>query len=171
MKPTMIFALAMLALVALMAAFDVHLGGIAPTIKVPENMLGDVLYICPAVSDGWDSASGILRSIQKPVTIGLFFAMTMLLFTWGWALYQNLLKDKFNRNMFLKPWGFTKILFWALVIVTLAMNTPNHYRIVHVRGVAGNFVLCESNTPNRPEWKTVLDGRWPKAASYKNVTK
>lgn len=171
MKPTMIFALAMVTLIALMASFDVHLGNIAPTIRVPENMLGDVLYICPAVSSGWDSAAEILRTIQTPITIAVFFAMTMLLFTWGWALYQNLLKDKFNRNMFLKPWGFTKLLFWAVVILLLATNTPNHYRAVHIRGVAGNFVLCENNTPNRAEWKDVLDGRWPKAALYKNVTK
>ncbi len=171
MKPTMIFALAMVTLIALMASFDVHLGNITPTIRVPENMLGDVLYICPAVSSGWDSAAEILRTIQTPITIAVFFAMTMLLFTWGWALYQNLLKDKFNRNMFLKPWGFTKLLFWAVVILLLATNTPNHYRTVHIRGVAGNFVLCENNTPNRAEWKDVLDGRWPKAALYKNVTK
>ncbi len=171
MKPTMIFALAMVTLIALMASFDVHLGNIVPTIRVPENMLGDVLYICPAVSSGWDSAAEILRTIQTPITIAVFFAMTMLLFTWGWALYQNLLKDKFNRNMFLKPWGFTKLLFWAVVILLLATNTPNHYRTVHIRGVAGNFVLCENNTPNRAEWKDVLDGRWPKAALYKNVTK
>ena len=64
-----------------------------------------------------------------------------------------------------------KLLFWAVVILLLATNTPNHYRTVHIRGVAGNFVLCENNTPNRAEWKDVLDGRWPKAALYKNVTK
>ena len=169
MKPSMIFALAMLTLVTLMASFDVHLGNMEPTVRVPENMLGDVLYVCPAASDAWDGASEILRIIKKPLLIGVFFAMTMLLFTWGWALYQNLLKDKFDRNRFLKPWGFTKILFWAIVILLLATNTPNHYRTVHVRGVNGNFVLCENNTPN--SWPTVMDGRWPKATKYKNVTK
>lgn len=170
MKPLMIFALAMLTLVILMSSFDVHLGSVAPTVHIPEKMLGQALYICPASSNGWDSASQILKTLKTPMLIGVFFAMTMLLFTWGWVLYQNLLKDKFDRNMFIKPWGFTKLLFWAIVILLLATNTPNHYRTVHVRGVPGNFVLCENNTPNQPAWKKVLDGRWPKATTYDRVT-
>lgn len=169
MKPTMIFALAMMTLIILMSSFDVHLGNIAPTIHVPENMLGDVLYVCPAKSNGWDSAAEILKTIQTPILIAVFFALTMLLFAWGWALYQNLLKDKFNRNAFLNPWGFTKIFFWAVVILLLVTNTPNHYRTVHVRGYNGDLVLCENNTPNT--WQDVGDGRWPKAAKYKNVIK
>jgi hypothetical protein len=169
MKPMMIFVLAMMTLIILMSFFDVHLGNITPTVVVPENMLGDVLYVCPAESDGWDAASEILKSIKTPLLIGVFFAVMMLLFNWGWALYQNLLKDKFNRNMFLQPWGFTKILFWAIVVLLLAVNTPNHYRRVHVRGYSGDLVLCDNNTPNT--WKNVGDGRWPKAALYKNVQK
>jgi len=170
MKPSMIFALAMLTFVVLMSSFNIHFTDVAPTVHVPENMLGDVLYVCPAVSSGWDSAAGILRTMRTPLIIGIFFALTMLLFVWGWALYQNLLKDKFNKNAFLKPWGFTKVLFWAVIIILIATKTPNHYRTVHVRGVTGDFVLCESNTPNRPEWNDIMDGRWPKATKYKNVT-
>lgn len=169
MKPTMIFALAMLTLIALMASFDVHLGSLTPTVRVPENMLGDVLYICPAASSGWDSAAEILNTMKTPLMIGVFFALTMVMFVWAWALYQNLLKDKFNKNMFIKPWAMTKFLFWAIVIILLAVNTPNHYRTVHVRGVSGSFVLCENNTPNT--WPNVMDGRWPKATLCKNVTK
>ena len=168
MKPTMIFALAMLTFVTLMAALDVHLGDISPTVHVPENMLGNVLYVCPAESHGWDSAANVLRAMRTPLILMMFFALAMLLFAWGWALYQNLLKDKFNQNAFLKPWGFTKILFWAVVILMLVMHTPNHYRIVHVRGYDGNLVLCENNTPNT--WQDIGDGRWPKAAKYKSVT-
>ena len=170
MKPTMIFALAMMTLVILMASFGVHLGNIAPTVHVrPGISLGDVLYVCPANSAGWDSASEILKTINTPIVIGVFFAMTMLLFVWGWALYQNLLKDKFNRNAFIKPWGFTKLLFWAIIILLIATNTPNHYRTVHLRGYnASELVLCENNTPN--SWKNVYDGKWPKAVRYKDVT-
>ena len=168
MKPTMIFALAMLTLVTLMASFGVHLGNIEPTVHVPENMLGNVLYVCPAASSGWDSASEILKTITTPIWIGVFFAATMLMFAWGWALYQNLLKDKFNRNAFLQPWGFTKLLFWAVVILLICINTPNHYRTVHVRGYNGNLVLCENNTPNT--WPDIGDGHWPKAAKYQSVT-
>ena len=170
MKPLMVFSMAMLALIVLMATFDVHLGEIAPTVHVAPDMLGNVLYVCPAASSGWDSAADILRTVRTPILIIMFFALIMLLFAWGWALYQNLLKDKFNQNAFVKPWGFTKLFFWAVVILMLAMHTPNYYRTVHIRGVDGNFVLCENNTPNRGEWQNVLDGRWPKAAKYTSVT-
>ena len=57
----------------------------------------------------------------------------------------------------------------CLVVLLLAVNTPNHYRRVHVRGYSGDLVLCDNNTPNT--WKNVGDGRWPKAALYKNVQK
>ena len=166
----MIFSMAMLALILLMSAFDVHLGDITPTVRVANDMLGNVLYVCPAKSNGWDSAADILKTFQTPIWIGVFFALIMLLFAWGWSLYQNLLKDKFDKNKFIKPWGFTKLFFWAIVILLLVTHTPNYYRTVHIRGVDGNFVLCENNTPNRPEWKTVLDGHWPKAAKYTSVT-
>ncbi|MBO4672422.1 MAG: hypothetical protein J5608_02090 [Alphaproteobacteria bacterium] len=170
MKPTMIFALAMMTLIILMSSFGVHFGNIAPTVHLKSGVsAADVLYVCPAASNGWDSAAGVLRTIQTPLWIIVFFALMMLLFAWGWSLYQNLLKDKFNKNSFLKPWAATKIFFWAVVILVLVIHTPNHYRTVHVRGVDGNFVLCENNTPNRPEWKNVMDGHWPKAAMYKNV--
>lgn len=165
----MIFALAMLTLVLLMASFDVHLGSIAPTVHIPDKMLPQALYVCPAASHGWDSAAEILKTLKTPVLIGEFFAVTMLLFTWGWVLYQNLLKDKFDRNMFVKPWGFTKLLFWAVVILLIVTNTPNRYRTVHIRGVEGNFVLCENNTPNQPGWRDIGDGRWPKAVVYNRV--
>ena len=169
MKPSMVFALAMLTLIILMTSFGIHVGNIAPTVHVNDGIsLGDVLYVCPAASSGWDSASEILKTMRTPLMIGIFFTLTMLIFAWGWSLYQNLLKDKFNKNMFLKPWGFTKLWFWAVVILLIALNTPNHYRTVHVRGYDGPLILCENNTPNT--WPDVYDGKWPKAVIYKNVT-
>jgi hypothetical protein len=62
-------------------------------------------------------------------------------------MYQNLLKDKFVRDAFKKPWAATKMLFWALVVVLLLVKTPNYFRTVHVDGTNTNWVLCESNTP------------------------
>jgi hypothetical protein len=168
MKPMLVFVLAMLTLVLLMSSFDVHLGSTISTINVNEDMLGQVLYVCPAQSNGWDSAANILKSMKTGLWIGMFFAVTMLVFYWGWILYQSLLKDKFDRNMYVKPWNFTKVLFWVMIIFTLVTHTPNHYRIVHVRGYDGDLVLCENNTPNK--WPDVFDGRWPKAAHYKSVT-
>ena len=165
----MIFSLAFLTFVTLMSALGIHFGDTVTKVNVPENMLGDVLYVCPAQSSVWDTVQEMMRMLQTPITVLLFFALAMLLFAWGWSLYQNLLKDKFDRSSFLKPWGFTKIFFWAVIIVVILSNTPNHYRIVHVKNQPMNFVLCESTTPNT--WPDVLDGRWPKAAKYKSVTR
>jgi len=69
-----------------------------------------------------------------------------LAFFWGWALYQNLLQDKFKREDFAKVWGFTKILFWAGVILVIVLHTPNHYKRVEIRGATGEYVMCENTS-------------------------
>lgn len=66
---------------------------------------------------------------------------------WSWALYQNLLKDKFVRDAYKTPWEFTKLLFWAVVIITMLTMTPNHFRTVHLDGASGDWILCDNNTP------------------------
>lgn len=169
MKPAMTFALVLMTAIILMSSFGVHLGENV-MIPVPENLLGSVLFICPAASSGWDSASSILQQFIRPLLIIVFFAFIMLMFVWGWALYQNLLKDKFDKSKFTNPWGFTKMFFWACIILLLAVQTPNHFKIVHVRGLDGNYVLCEQNTPN--SWPDVLDGKWPKGIKdYSRITR
>ena len=82
----------------------------------------------------------------------------VLLFAWGWALYQNLLKDKFNADVYKNPWGITKIVFWAVIIAVLLVKTPNYFRRVDVRGHGNNWVLCENTSEGA------------KAAPYKMVS-
>lgn len=145
MKKSMVSIITFLTVIVLMAAFDLSLGT-DKVINVPENMRGTALFICPAESSLWDALAAGFRPFYEYITVGFFFATIILVFVWGWALYQNLLKDSFKKDDFSKPWAFTKMLFWAGVILMLVFNTPNKYREVDVAGKAGNWVLCENSS-------------------------
>ncbi|MFQ6778218.1 MAG: hypothetical protein ACLRFI_02900, partial [Alphaproteobacteria bacterium] len=160
MKPSMIFALVLLTSIVIMSSFDIHMFGQVQSFNIPEKFAATGLYVCPVESSGWDSVANILRHLSKPLMIGVLFGFMMLIFAWAWGLYQNLLKDKFDATKFKTPWEFTKILFWVCVILLLATQTPNYFRRVHVRGLDGEYVLCEQNTRN--SWPDVKDGKWPK---------
>ncbi len=146
MKPTMLFAIVMLAAIVLISSFGLQFAATTP-ISVPENMAGSVLYVCPMASSTWDSVAKSLEPFVRPITVGFFFAAMLLMFSWGWALYQNLLKDSFKRESFKNPWAFTKMWFWAGIIILLAVATPNHFRAVHLSGVPDQYVLCDNDTP------------------------
>lgn len=146
MKPTMLFAIVMLAAIVLISSFGLQFAATTP-VSVPENMAGSVLYVCPMASSTWDSVAKSLEPFVRPITIGFFFAAMLLMFSWGWALYQNLLKDSFKRESFKNPWAFTKMWFWAGIIILLAVATPNHFRAVHITGVSDQYVLCDNDTP------------------------
>lgn len=147
MKPTMMFAIIMLTAIVLMTAFNIHLGPAADVVAISAENAPNALYVCPAASDLWDKLATGFAVLKRPLIIGFFFAVIVLLFTWGWALYQNLLKDKFVRDAFKTPWAFTKLLFWGVVIVSLLLATPNYFRTVHLTGASGNWVLCDNNSP------------------------
>ncbi len=146
MKPTMLFAIVMMTAIVLMTSFDLQL---SPTtaLQVSSDIAPNVLYVCPAASNTWDTIAMAMQSLKQPIIIAFFFGAIILLFTWAWAMYQNLLKDKFNRDSFKTPWSFTKFGFWALIIVLMLMMTPNHFRSVHIQGAKGDWVFCENNTP------------------------
>ena len=84
----------------------------------------------------------------------------ILFFSWGWALYQNLLKDEFKRDSFKNPWAMTKIAFWAGVIVLLVLMTPNHFRKVRYGARPEAYVLCESDTPGAHAGLAEKVSRW-----------
>jgi len=157
MKPSMIFAIVMLTAIVLVVSFDLQLSPIVP-VALPDGIdAGRILYVCPAESQTWDSVATALHGLIRPITIGFFFAGMILLFVWGWALYQNLLKDKFDKSSFTTPWGFTKFMFWAAVIITLAAATPNYFKSVHVTGVTGDYILCDNTTPGaRAVWSEMV---------------
>lgn len=146
MKPTMLFAIVMLTAIVLITSFDLQFGASTP-VAVPESMAANVLYVCPVASGTWDAVARALMPFTRSITIGFLFAAMILMFSWGWALYQNLLKDSFKRESFKNPWAFTKMWFWAGVIILMMALTPNHFREVHLTGSTSSYVLCDNNTP------------------------
>ena len=146
MKPTMLFAIVLLTAIILMTSFNINLSPTQP-IALSAADAPNALFVCPAASNTWDMLAQGLGQFTKPLIIGFFFAVILLCFAWAWAMYQNLLKDKFVRDAFKKPWAATKMLFWALVMVLMLVKTPNYFRTVHVEGARGDWILCESNTP------------------------
>ena len=146
MKPTMLFAIVMLTAIVLITSFDLQFGVSTP-VAVPESMAANVLYVCPVASGTWDAVARALMPFTRSITIGFLFAAMILMFSWGWALYQNLLKDSFKRESFKNPWAFTKMWFWAGVIILMMALTPNHFREVHLTGSTSSYILCDNNTP------------------------
>lgn len=146
MKPTMLYAIVLLTAIILMTSFGINLSPTEP-ISISAAAAPTTLYVCPSASNTWDMLSQGLSPFARPMIIAFFFALILLVFSWSWALYQNLLKDKFVRDAFKKPWAATKMLFWAVVLVSMLVMTPNYFRRVHLDGAPGNWVLCENNTP------------------------
>ena len=146
MKPLMLFAIIALVSIIIVTSFDLQLAPNA-AIMLASDSAANALYICPTNSAFWDGFATALLPFHKFLIIGLFFVVMLLMFSWGWALYQNLLSDSFKRESFQKPWQLTKFTFWASIIVLLFAVTPNHYRRVTVDGLQGQYVLCESDTP------------------------
>ncbi|MBO7656128.1 MAG: hypothetical protein J6S80_00135 [Alphaproteobacteria bacterium] len=145
MKKSMISTIILLTIIILMASFDLSLDG-SPPIRLDPNISGKALFVCPAASNFWDPMAASFRLFDRYILMGFFFAAILLTFFWGWALYQNLLKDSFNKDAFAKPWGFTRLLFWAGIIMLFILNTPNRYRTVEVTGHPGDYVLCENTS-------------------------
>lgn len=146
MKPLMLFAIVALVSIIIVVSFGLQLMPNAPIALTAESA-ANALYICPTTSAFWDAFATALVPFHRYFIIGLFFVVMLLMFSWGWALYQNLLSDSFKRDSFKKPWQMTKFTFWVSVIVLLFVMTPNYYRSVTVDGLNGRYVLCESNTP------------------------
>ena len=146
MKPTMLFTIVALTAIILVSSFGLQLAPNDP-ISVAPDMVGNVLYVCPVASNLWDALASALRPYSYYFILALFFVIMLLLFSWGWALYQNLLTDSFKRETFKKPWQLTKITFWAAIIATIFVMTPNYFRTVHVDGTVTEWVLCDADTP------------------------
>ena len=143
-KPGLLFVVVVFAMIVLAASFDMNLGGDSVVRLKPGINPDTILYVCPIKSGNWDVFANAFSFWEKYVYMFFIFAAIVLSFSWGWALYQNLLKDKFSADAYKNPWGLTKIFFWAGVICTVVAVTPNHFRTVHVRGDNRNWVLCEN---------------------------
>ena len=157
-KPGLLFSVVVFTIIMVAASFHLGLGSDG-AVKLPGNINPDtVLYVCPAGNSAWIQVSESLRLLSKFAPLFFSFVIIVLLFSWGWALYQNLLKDKFSDDVYKNPWGITKVIFWMMVCFTILIMTPNHYRQVNVRGHGNDWVLCES------------DSKDAHATIYKNVS-
>ncbi len=146
MKNTMMFAIMIMAAIILMVAFDIKIWPNHAVTTVSE--LGpNMLFVCPGAASPWDEIANGLAQLKEPIKVGFFFATMLLVAIWGWAMYQSLLKDKFNRDTFKSPWAYTKLLFWASMVMILLVHTPNYFRSVRVDGTSGSFVMCDGGTP------------------------
>ena len=143
MKKGLLYSIVALAAIIIVASFNMQLGNVTPP-NIPENMAGSVLYVCPVANQTWDSVSQSLHPFIKWIMAGFFFGLVLLMFGWGWQLYQNLLADKFKRDAFKNIWAFTKWGFWALVIAMLILVTPNRFRRIDLAGDSNHWVLCEA---------------------------
>ena len=145
MKKPMISSIVFFTIVLLMASFGFSLDDTPPMV-LPESIRGKALFVCPAESSFWDAMATGFGQFTHYILIIFFFAMIVLAFAWGWAMYQNLLQDKFKREDFAKPWAFTKMLFWAGIALILILHTPNHYRRIDIRGAQKEYVTCENSS-------------------------
>ena len=155
MKKGLLYAAIALAAIVIVAGFSMQLGT-PPDFHIPESGADEVLFVCPMASTTWDSIALVLHPFSKYIVSAFFFAVVLLLFGWGWQLYQNLITDKFKRESFKTIWGLTKFTFWAGVVVWLLLATPNSFRRVERTDVGGDWILCESTT----------DGAKPVLAKY-----
>ena len=146
MNKTLTIVIVAITLIVMASLFGIQLQPHA-AVSVPASVVGNALYVCPADAGAWATAARAIAPFRMYFIVGFFCCAMILAFTWGWALYQNLLKDKFERSAYSNAWKGTKLLFWAVIIFVIIVATPNHFRTVHINGANGNWVLCENNTP------------------------
>ena len=145
-KPGLLFAVAVFAIVILAASFHMDYGA-HTTVMLRQGVNPDsVLYVCPSANVTWDNLSHSLHFMQRYASVFFSFIGIVLVFSWGWAFYQNLLKDKFSEDVYKNPWGVTKVIFWLIVVISILFVTPNHFRRVEVRGHGDNWVLCDNTS-------------------------
>jgi uncharacterized membrane protein (DUF485 family) len=147
MKSGLVFsALAIIAIIVA-ASFGLHILPVAPIHNLSDSIANSALYVCPAANHTFDQIARQLSYIRNPITIAFFFILMIWVSMIGWALYQNLLKDKFEEKSWESIIFLGKILFWLMIVGTILLHAPNRYRQVGLKGVAGGWVLCEFNDP------------------------
>lgn len=145
-KPGLLFSVIVFTIIVVAAAFHVNLGGDS-MVHLREGVNPDmVLYVCLAENSTWNQVAQGLRLVARYAPLFFSFAGVVLLFSWGWALYQNLLKDKFSDDVYKNPWELTKIVFWVMIVFSVIYMTPNHFRRVEIHGDDRAWVLCDNNS-------------------------
>ena len=145
-KPGLLFAVSLLAIIVLAVSFGMNYGENPVVHLRPGIDPSNVLYVCPAQDATWHNISVALSFAGRYAYLLFFFAVFVLLFSWGWALYQNLLKDKFNADAYKNSWDLTKLIFWLAVVFTIVTMTPNHFRRIEIKNHGTDWVLCENSS-------------------------
>lgn len=148
-KKGLLFSVCAFALILLEAIFKVKLRGGDESVKAMAKNAADYLFVCPVSNHTWDAVAKSLSRLQQYISMFVVFVIIVLLFSWGWALYQNLLKDKFVADAYKRPWEITKMLFWATIVLVMAVMTPNHFRpkiTGRSNGHETKWVLCEQTS-------------------------
>lgn len=122
--------------------FNISVLPTSPVYNLTQEQKNIALYICP-VSGALDGISIILKKYIKQIYIVFFYIMIAILSLWLWALYQNLLKDKFVQDAYVLPWNASKIFGILFIIIVIIAKTPNYYRTVYYKNKP--YVLCEAN--------------------------
>jgi len=149
MKPIMLISALGIIAIIIAASFGLAVDTTTPNLllKLPESVRGSALFVCPAADPIFDETASALSMFRTQLMMIFFFFFILLVASTGWAFYQNLIKDKFEKDRYDFPFFLGKSLFWVTIIVTILLHSPNGFRTVGVRGADGKFVLCQSNTP------------------------
>ncbi|MCL1902458.1 MAG: hypothetical protein FWG18_02400 [Alphaproteobacteria bacterium] len=164
MRPLALLSAIAIIVIILMASFGIvpadWVGIQLASHNLPDSVRDSALFVCPAASNVFDEISRGLLPFRTQFTMVFFFFFMLLLATTGWAVYQNLVKDKFEQKAYDFPFFLGKALLWTTLIVTILMHAPNSFRAVGISGAPGKFVLCESTTPgSRPVRATAVISR------------
>ncbi len=147
MKKTMVFSIVAITLIIIATSFNIF--GTPNVVPLPEAARPSALYVCPADAGIWTGIAKGLMPYHRFLLMFFFFGVIVLLFVWGWGLYQNLLSDKFDKKAYTNAWGFTKLVFWGGVILLILVMTPNYFRTVKIAGRTDSWVLCEETDVDR----------------------
>ncbi|MDR1207020.1 MAG: hypothetical protein LBK26_01240 [Rickettsiales bacterium] len=151
MKPIALFSTLAVIAIIIAASFGLSVTPTAPIHNLPDSARDIALFVCPAADSVFDEIARGLMMFRNQLMMVFFFFFIFFLASLGWSVYQNLIKDKFEEKVYKFPFFLGKSLFWATIIVTVLMHSPNSFRTVGVMGAPGKFVLCQSNTPgSRP---------------------
>ena len=148
-KKGLLFSVCVFALIMLEAIFKVKLQGGGESVKAMAKNAAEYLFVCPMSNNTWDAVAKSFSRLQQYISMFVVFIVIVLLFSWGWALYQNLLKDKFVVDAYKRPWEITKICFWMTVIFVMVVLTPNYFRpkiTGRSNGHETKWVLCEQTS-------------------------
>jgi len=147
-NPGLLLAVCVLAVIVLANVFKLNLPSGNESAEVKN--VADYLFVCPLADSTWDQLAKSFAMGKRFISMFVVFMGIILFFSWGWGLYQNLLKDKFSADAYKFSWEITKAIFWVIIVSVVLIRTPNYFRAkIPVRSgdTRTEWVLCEPTSP------------------------